>query len=132
MTMSRIILFALIASISFSCSDITQSDDDLSKIPCIDFKNSQGDDILCIKTINSSIIISNLTEQIIYYLVIEQETLTLIDPDPDYTTWLSIAGGETISMPYEDIIGYNESATKAWITWVLGDNEASDSATIEL
>jgi len=130
--MSRIILFALIASISFSCSDITQSDDDLSKIPCIDIKNSQGDDILCIKTINSSIIISNLTEQIIYYLVIEQETLTLIDPDPDYTTWLSIAGGETISMPYEDIIGYNDSATKAWIIWVLGDDETSDSATIEL
>ena len=132
MTMSRIILFALIASISFSCSDITQSDDDLSKIPCIDIKNSQGDDILCIKTINSSIVISNLTEQIIYYLVIEQETLTLIDPDPDYTTWLSIAGGETISMPYEDIIGYNDSATKAWIIWVLGDDETSDSATIEL
>lgn len=132
MTISRFILFTLITSISFSCAIITESEDDSSDIPCIDIKNSQGEDILCIKTNNSSIFISNLSDQIIYYLAIEQETSTLIDLDPDYTTWHSIAGGKSTSIPYEDIIGYDNSATEAWIIWVLGDDETSDSITIKL
>lgn len=132
MTILRVFIFTLIASISVSCSDITEYEIDLSEIPCIDIQEFQEDEILCIKVNNSNIYFSNLTEHIIYYLVVEQETSTLIDLDPDYTTWHSISGGETATVPYEDIIGYKDSATEAWIIWVLGDNESSGFVTISL
>ncbi|WP_158278666.1 hypothetical protein [Rhodohalobacter mucosus] len=99
---------------------------------CTNVENPQGVEVLCIGTENSELSIENISGQTVYYLVIEQRTLALIDIDPDYTTWLSMEMDETVTIPYTDIIGYDETATEAWITWVLEEDETGGSITIEL
>ena len=130
---SRTFTFAAIAGFVFFSASCSNSLDALENDhPCTKIENSQGIEILCIKTEDSEISIANNSGQIVYYLVIEQRTLALIDIDPDYTTWLSMEVDETATIPYTDIIGYDDSATEAWITWVLGEDETGGSITIEL
>jgi len=52
------------------------------------------------------------------------------DVNPNYTEWHSIPTAETVTIPYEEIQGYDHSATEAWIVWVLEIDKTTDSITI--
>lgn len=99
-------------------------------LSCSSSVDSFGDEILNIDTNNSTVILSNNSHQIVYYVLVESETANLIDLNPNVIEWPSIEAGTKVTIPYEEIMGYEDSSNDAWITWANVDS--ANSHTIKL
>lgn len=100
-------------------------------LSCKSSVDSIGDENLSITTKNSTVILSNNSNQIIHYLLLEAETATLIDLDPNYV-WPSIEADSSVTIPYNEIMGYNESANEVFIIWGLDGSRSEYSLTFKL
>ncbi len=65
--------------------------------------------------------LTNEAEETIYYVVVEAETATLIDLNPNVEEWPALAAGEQLAIPYEEIMGYDDQAEGAFVFWSTGE-----------
>ena len=99
---------------------------------CSSAVDTFGDEVLSIQTKNSTVVLTNNSDQIVYYVIVESKTATLIDLNPNYLEWPSIEPDSKLTIPYDEIMGYKDSANKAWITWGTGENGTGNSQTFRL
>jgi hypothetical protein len=90
-----------------------------------------GDDAVRVTTSNSGVTILNTTSHVVYYVLIEAETATLVDLAP-VSEWPTIEPGAQITIPYVGIMGYSETSTEAYFMWRIKKGPAGGSMTIEL
>ena len=101
-------------------------------LSCNSTVDSLGDENLNIKTKNSAVILSNKSEKVIYYVLMESELATRVDIHPDFTSWPSIKAGAKITIPYSEIMGYEKSSKEAWITWQMEGGGSGGSLNFKL
>jgi hypothetical protein len=99
---------------------------------CSQTVDSLGDETLRIIAKNNAVELTNTSEVVVHYVLIESETANLVDLIPNVYEWPSIEPGEKISIPYSEISGYNATAKKAWITWSTGETDSGNDLTIKL
>ena len=93
--------------------------------------DSFGDENLSITTKNSTVILSNNSDEVVYFMLLESETAALVDLAPD-AEWPSIEAGTKKSIPYNEITGYTESSDEAFIMWGIGKQSSGNSQTFKL
>ncbi|MBO6584965.1 MAG: hypothetical protein JJ953_02545 [Gracilimonas sp.] len=76
--------------------------------------------------------IYNGTEKPIFYFLIESNTLAFVDlADPCENFQPNLPVGSTLTLPYEQILGFNKDAETAWFMWTDCQGNG-DSETIDL
>jgi hypothetical protein len=90
-----------------------------------------GDDAVRVTTSNSAVTIINTTSHVVYYVLIEAETATLVDLAP-MSEWPTIEPRSEITIQYVDIMGYSETATEAYFMWRTKKGPSGASMTIRL
>ncbi len=90
-----------------------------------------GDEFLRIATNNSTVILQNTSDLDIHYAIIESETATRVDLAP-ISEWPTVEAGSKLTIPYDDIMGYTESATEAIVMWGPGNGHGFRSITVKL
>jgi hypothetical protein len=76
--------------------------------------------------------IYNSTDKPVFYFLIESNTAAVINlADPCENFQPNLPGKSTLSIPYDQIFGFNEDAETAWFMWT--DCQGSgDSKTLDL
>ncbi|MEP1151198.1 MAG: hypothetical protein JXR20_00445 [Balneola sp.] len=69
-----------------------------------------------ITTKESSVILTNNSNHVVYYILMEYETSTVVDLNPD-AEWPTIEANSKVSIPYGEIMGHQESSDEAFIMW---------------
>src|SRR6056297_1394764 len=85
-------------------------------ISCENSMDSLGDEYLSITTSQKSVLLTNTSDEKLEFILIEYETSTLIDLDPD-AQWSVIEANSSRRVSYNDIMGYQSSSTEAFIMW---------------
>lgn len=98
---------------------------------CSNSTDALGDENLSITTNQSTVVLTNTSDDVIEYILIEYETSTLIDLDPD-AEWPAIESNSTVRIPYSNIMGYNASSAEALIMWRKADRSYQNSLTFRL
>ena len=74
----------------------------------------------------------NETNRTIYYIVIEQNELALIDLAlGDHSDWPKIPAGKKAEIPFSEIAFYDEGDTNVWVYWTTDDDDTG-SFTVSL
>lgn len=100
-------------------------------LSCNSSVDSIGDENLSITTKESAVIITNNTDEVVHFILLEYETSTLIDLAPD-TEWPTIEANSKVSIPYSKIMGYQESADEAFIMWGIGMRSSGNSLKFKI
>lgn len=100
-------------------------------LSCNSSVDSLGDENLSISTKKSAVILTNNSNKVVHYILLEYETSTLVDLDPN-AEWPTIEANSKVSIPYSEIMGYEESSDEAFIMWGLGNRSSSNSKKFEL
>ena len=77
-----------------------------------------------------ALVLDNETGQTVYFLAFESSLGPLIDPNPDVETWPSIPAGETLSIPYGSLDGYDEGDEAATVFWSTGKGWKQESVRL--
>ncbi|SMO63797.1 hypothetical protein [Gracilimonas mengyeensis] len=78
------------------------------------------------------ITLHNETNKPVHYFLIETGTSHLIDlADPCYNFRPNLPANSELTLPYDEIYGFNEEARSAWFSWTDCQGN-SGSETIEL
>lgn len=100
-------------------------------LSCSGGSDALSDDAVRVMTNGSSVTLSNTSSQLIYYVLMEAETATLVDLAP-MSEWPTIAPRSQITIQYRDIMGYSERATEAYFMWRAKKGPSGSSMTIRL
>lgn len=100
-------------------------------LSCNSSVDSFGDENLSITTKESAVIITNHSNKVVHYILLEYETSTLVDLDPN-AEWPSIEAGAKVSIPYSEIMGYQESSNEAFLRWGIGEPSSGNSLKFKL
>ena len=103
----------------------------LASLFCLSCKSSVdslSDDNLSITTEQTAVILTNNSNQVVHYILLEYEISTWIDLDPN-VEWPTIEANSKVTIPYSEIMGYQESSNEAFIMWRLGERSSSNSLT---
>jgi len=100
-------------------------------LSCSNGVDSLGDENLSINTHQSNVVLTNTSDEILEYLLIEYETTTLIDLNPD-AEWPAIESNSTARIPYSNILGYQASSTEVLIMWRKADRSYQNSLKFKL
>ncbi len=100
-------------------------------LSCNGSVDSLGDENLSITTKESTVILTNNSGEVIHYILLEYETSTLVDLDPD-AEWSTIEANSKVSIPYSEIMGYQESSDEAFIMWGIGERSSGNSFKFKL
>lgn len=110
--MKKLICFTFLAlSIFASCNSSVDSYDENS---------------LNIVTKESAVILTNNSKEVVSFLLLEYETSTLVDLNPD-AEWPTIQAHSSVLIQYNDIIGYQESSDEAIIMWRIKNGNLGNS-----
>ena len=101
-------------------------------LSCSNSVDSLNTDILKIETRNSAVLFTNNSDERIHYVLVEAKTAARIYLSPNYAEWPSIEAGSSTRISYEDIMGYEDSSTEAWITWRTVKKKAGKDQYITL
>lgn len=115
--MKKILYLSVIASFIF--------------LSCNSSVDSLGDENLSITTKESAVILTNNSDEVIHYILLEYETSTLVDLDPN-AEWPVIEGNSKVSIPYSEIMGYQESSDEAFIMWGIEKRSSGNSLKFKL
>lgn len=98
----------------------------LSAAACSDATLPVGDTLLARPTGHATLAISNRGDQAVYFNVIDPSRLAIfIGCTP--ADCPSVRPGETVQVPYAEIINYEDGSTQALVDWVRFD-EFSDGS----
>lgn len=100
-------------------------------LSCNSSVDSLDDENLSITTKESAVILANNSDEIIHYILLEYQTSTLIDLDPN-AEWPTIEGNSKVSIPYSKIMGYQESSAEAFIMWGIEKRSFGNSLKFKL
>ncbi|WP_020403786.1 hypothetical protein [Gracilimonas tropica] len=100
-------------------------------LSCNSSVDSLGDENLSITTKESAVILTNNSDEVIHYILLEYETSTLVDLDPN-AEWPTIEGNSKVSIPYSEIMGYQESSDEAFIMWGIEKRSSGNSLKFKL
>lgn len=100
-------------------------------LSCNSTVDSLGDENLNIAKKESAVILTNNSDGVIHYILLEYETSTLVDLDPN-AEWPTIEANSKVSVPYSKIMGYQESAKEAFIMWGIDKRSSGNSLKFKL
>ena len=69
-----------------------------------------------------ALVLDNGAGRTVYYVAMEADFAAVVDLNPNVEGWPSLAAGRTLSIPYEDLDGYEEGDTVAVVYWSTGRN----------
>ena len=67
-----------------------------------------------------ALVLDNEAGQTVYYVAMEVDFAATVDLNPNVEEWPSLAAGQTLSIPYESLDGYDEGDTDAVVFWSTG------------
>lgn len=100
-------------------------------LSCNNSVDSLGDESLSIVTKESAVILTNNSDEVLHYILLEYEMSTVVDLDPN-AEWPAIEANSKISIPYSDIMGYQESSKNAFIMWGIEKRSLGNSLKFKL
>ena len=115
--MKKLVCYAVFASFIF--------------LSCNSSVDSLGDENLNITTEKSAVILTNNSDEVVHYILLEYETSTLVDLDPN-AEWPTIEANSKVSIPYSEVMGYQEASEEAFIMWGVGNQSSGNSLKFKL
>jgi len=100
-------------------------------LSCNNSMDSLGGENFNIATEKSAVLLTNNSDEVVHYFLLEYETSTLVDLHPD-AEWPTIEANSKVSIPYSEIMGYQESSNKAFIMWGFGKRSSGNSQAFKL
>ena len=67
-----------------------------------------------------TLVLDNGAGRTVYYVAMEAGFAAAVDLNPDVRAWPSLAAGQTLSVPYAELDGYEEGDTEAVVFWSTG------------
>ena len=96
-----------------------------------------GDDLalegdLAVEARPPTLVLDNETNQTVYFVAFESGLGALLDLDPNVKEWSSLTAGETLSIPYESLDGYDEGDKTATVYWATGNGKGWKQESVRL
>lgn len=77
-----------------------------------------------------ALVLDNETGRTVYFVAFESSLGPLVDLNPNVKEWPSLAAGETLSIPYESLDGYDEGDEAATVFWSTGKGWDQESVPL--
>ena len=76
------------------------------------------------------LVLEDTAGRTVYYVAFAELGALAFDLNPNVEEWPSIARGETLSIPYEDLDGYDEGDETATVYWSTGGGSQWESVRL--